>query len=241
MALINIITPETAGLALAQEIRQVPTGYELPLVMLTSITGSTSRQRARKLSAVAFLNKPVKPAELYEIFVNQWRPSPRIEQTRPKLTMTQTDLAQKKTLTILLAEDNLINQRVAVGLLKKLGIVADIANNGLEAIAALKEFRYELVLMDLQMPDLGGMEATRRIRDPEEDVLDHDVPIIALTANAMESDREACLQAGMNDYLAKPIDLAALSDKLALWLPVQKPAPCAAQPGKEESFASDRH
>jgi len=208
MALINIITPETAGLALAQEIRQVPTGYELPLVMLTSITGSTSRQRARKLSAVAFLNKPGKPAELYEIFVNQWRSSPRIEQTRPKLTMTQTDLAQKKPLTILLAEDNLINQKVALRILERLGYRADAVANGLEAVKAARRQPYDVILMDMHMPEMDGVEATRQIL--QEYSGEQPPFIIAMTAAAMPADKARCIAAGMEEFLAKPIQLNEL-------------------------------
>ena len=120
---------------------------------------------------------------------------------------------------ILLAEDNITNQQVAVGILKKLGLRAEAVANGAEALKALETLPYDLVLMDVQMPEMDGLEATRRIRDPRSAVQNHDIPVIAMTANAMQGDRERCLEAGMNDYLSKPISPRALADVLEKWLP----------------------
>ena len=120
---------------------------------------------------------------------------------------------------ILLVEDNIINQQVAVGILRKLGLNADAVANGAEAIAALKMIPYDLVLMDCMMPEMDGYEATRLIRDPGFAILNHEMPIIAMTANAMQGDREKCLAAGMNDYVSKPVDANALAEALSKWLP----------------------
>jgi CheY-like chemotaxis protein len=119
---------------------------------------------------------------------------------------------------ILLAEDNLINQDVAVSILRKKHIRVNAVGNGLEAIHALEQQDYQLVLMDMQMPEMDGLQATRVIRDRSSQVLNHQIPIIAMTANAMQRDQDACLQAGMNDYLSKPYTPADLLRKLAAWL-----------------------
>jgi CheY-like chemotaxis protein len=119
---------------------------------------------------------------------------------------------------ILLVEDNIINQKVALGILKKLGLRADAAANGLEALHALQTQPYDLVLMDIQMPEMDGLEATQHIRDSQTKVLDHEIPIIAMTANALPEDRERCHQAGMNDFIAKPVQAQVLSQVLEHWL-----------------------
>ena len=120
---------------------------------------------------------------------------------------------------VLVAEDSPVNQAVALGMLKRLGLRADAVGNGLEAIEALGRIPYDLVLMDLQMPVMDGLEATRRIRDASSQVLDRRIPVIAMTANAMQGDREICLQAGMDDYVAKPVKSETLAKTLARWLP----------------------
>jgi PAS domain S-box-containing protein len=129
------------------------------------------------------------------------------------------------TARILVAEDNATNQLVALGLLKKLGLRSDAVANGLETLRALESIPYDLVLMDVHMPEMDGFEATRAVRDPGSAVLDHGVPIVAMTANAMQGDRERCLRAGMDDYLSKPISAQALAEVLEAWL---KKAPAKA-------------
>jgi CheY-like chemotaxis protein/HPt (histidine-containing phosphotransfer) domain-containing protein len=120
---------------------------------------------------------------------------------------------------ILLAEDNLTNQQVALGILKKLGFTADVVASGVEALEALATTAYDVVLMDVQMPGMDGLKATRRLRSGRTGVLNPAVPIIAMTAHAMDGDREECLQAGMDDYVTKPVSPQALSDALDRWLP----------------------
>ncbi len=119
---------------------------------------------------------------------------------------------------LLLAEDNATNQLVALGILRKMGLDADTVSNGLEALVALETNRYDLVMMDVQMPEMGGLEAARLIRSSHSKVLDHQIPIIAMTANAMLGDRERCLAAGMNDYISKPISFQELRHTLGKWL-----------------------
>ncbi|MBI4631240.1 MAG: response regulator, partial [Chloroflexi bacterium] len=124
-------------------------------------------------------------------------------------------LGQRLPLKILLAEDNAVNQKLAVRLLERMGYRADIAANGLEVIAALERQRYDVILMDMQMPEMDGLDATRRIR--RELAPQVQPRIIAMTANAMQGDREMCLEAGMDDYVSKPIQVKDLQTALERW------------------------
>jgi CheY-like chemotaxis protein len=139
---------------------------------------------------------------------------------RPSGLITAHSIKEKKkvNLRVLIAEDNPTNQKVALGILRRLGCRADCVANGKEAIRALETVPYDFVLMDCQMPEMDGYEATRQIRSPESAVLDHSIPIIAMTANALAGDRKKCIDAGMNDYISKPVrpgDLGALIRKWA--------------------------
>ena len=119
---------------------------------------------------------------------------------------------------VLLVEDNITNQQVAAAMLKKMGMRVDAVADGAEAVRTLRDISYDIVLMDVQMPVMDGFEATRKIRDPKTKVLDHDIPIIAMTAHAMEGDKERCLSAGMNDYIPKPVSLQNLAQTLDKWI-----------------------
>jgi CheY-like chemotaxis protein len=124
-----------------------------------------------------------------------------------------------RNVRILIAEDNIVNQKVALGLLKKLGVRAEAVANGIEVIRALEMIHYDLVLMDVQMPEMDGYEATKQIRNPNSSVKNHTIPVIAMTANAMLGDRNICISAGMNDYISKPVLLDDLARVIEKWLP----------------------
>ena len=139
-------------------------------------------------------------------------------------SISSASLAHRQTVRILLAEDNAINQKVALGTLKKLGYAADVVGNGLEVLAALKRTSYNIIFMDCQMPEMDGFAASRQIRKVEENAGEPcpwtaPVHIIALTAIAMQGDREKCLAAGMDDYITKPVRLPEMQAALARWSP----------------------
>jgi signal transduction histidine kinase/DNA-binding response OmpR family regulator len=203
VAILDMHSPEMDGLALASEIRELRDARELPVVLLSSIGRRDAA--AERITPAAYLSKPIKPSHLLDTLLEvcaQHQPvdaSPAQRFSAP----TSAELAERSPVRILLAEDNAVNQKLALRLLAQLGYRADVAGNGLEVIAALERQPYDVVLMDVQMPELDGLEATRRIRE-------HWLPpagprIIAMTANAMQGDREDCLAAGMDDYVSKPI------------------------------------
>ncbi len=197
VAVLDMMMPDMDGLALAGEIRQHRSESELPLLLLTSL-GRLPQLQSGVFSAQ--LSKPLKASQLYNMLL-QLLTSGRAGEEEVE-TVTDGKRA-RSALRILLAEDNAMNQKVALRLLEQHGYRADVATNGVEAIEALERQPYDVVLMDVQMPELDGLDATRQIceRWPEE-TRPH---IVAMTANALPEDREACFAAGMNDYVAKPI------------------------------------
>ncbi len=130
------------------------------------------------------------------------------------VTRHTVDEKTKKKVQILLAEDNTVNQKVELKVLSKMGYRADAVANGQEAVEVLETIPYDLVLTDCQMPEMDGYEATRSIRDPRTDVRNHSIPMVAMTANAMKGDKEKCIEAGMDDYVSKPIDAKELSEAI---------------------------
>ena len=199
IAVVDLHMPELDGIALATALRASDKGADTPVVMLSSI-GVHERERE---AIAAFLVKPVKPSALHDAMATALAGHASSVPVRAAGPEVDRELGARHPLRILLAEDNPVNQKLAVRLLERLGYRADLATNGLEAIAAIEAARYDLVLMDVQMPEMDGLEATRRIRHRWPG--DAGPRIIAMTANAMDGDREACLAAGMDDYISKPI------------------------------------
>jgi PAS domain S-box-containing protein len=210
VAILDMQMPDMDGARLASELRKYRDRAALPLVLLTSVG---QRQRARGESEDAFsawLNKPIKPAALLEALqqvLGERHVTPRHPAPAPSA------VAAVRATSILVAEDNTINQKVIKLLLHRLGYRADVVGNGLEAVEALERQDYQVVLMDVQMPEMDGLEATRRLRQRFRGV--HAPYIIAMTANAMPGDRERCLEAGMDDYMPKPLEFETLAQVLA--------------------------
>jgi PAS domain S-box-containing protein len=206
LALLDMSMPDGDGLDLARQLHAHPATRELPLVLLTSLGQRPAG--ASEVALAACLAKPIKAALLYETLV-----AVASGQTRaPAPSAARAPASPKQALRVLVAEDHPINQRVVTRLLQHLGHHADVADNGAQAIERASRQHYDVVLMDIQMPEIDGLQAARAIvrrRGPQ------GLPrIIAMTANAMPGDREACLEAGMDGYLAKPIELRDLADAL---------------------------
>jgi CheY-like chemotaxis protein len=209
VAVLDMQMPEMDGVMLAREIRTLPGFDKLPLILLSSL-GQREVTSEKKLFRSA-LTKPVKPSQLFDLLAEIFKENEPASRSPikvvPKVVMERVGQSAR----VLLAEDNLVNQKVAVHMLAALGYRPDVAADGLEVLDALNRQAYDIILMDVQMPEMDGLEATRRIVAGQPDPLKRPW-IIALTANAVHGDREICLAAGMDDYLSKPLkkeDLAA--------------------------------
>jgi len=220
IALVDMQMPVMDGKTLGGKIKADPDLRDTLLVMLTSVGQRGDAHKFQQVGFSAYMTKPVKMSQLYDCLATVLGvASVGSEQTtRPIITRHTLMEDKKRRVRILVAEDNVVNQKVAVRILEKLGYRADAVANGQEAITALKKIGYDLVLMDVQMPEMNGFEATRIIRDPGSGVLRHDIPIVAMTAHALKGDRERCLEAGMDDYARKPVTALALSEILDRYL-----------------------
>ena len=209
LLLLDVQMPAMSGLELAAQLRK--TWPELPakIVLLNSVRRRTDMDLCLKLKIDGYISKPVKNSDVFKIIAKLFGFA-KVEAPQGN---TGQAAAAPRNLKILLAEDNPINQKVAARMLERLGHVLTFANNGKEALARAKTQNFDLILMDVQMPEMDGLEATRAIRDWEAGK--SHVPIIALTAHAMESHREECLAAGMDSYLAKPIRFDQLKLEIA--------------------------
>ncbi|KUJ73131.1 GAF domain-containing protein [Ruegeria profundi] len=210
LAILDMHMPDMDGTALATAIRKVRP--DLPLVLFSSL--GVRDVKSEEGLFTAFLSKPLKQSHLFDtlisIFAPKARRKPRRRVSSAKKS-TEPKLGEQHPLRILLAEDNLVNQKLATRLLEQMGYRCDVASNGVEALESLVRQTYDVVLMDVQMPEMDGLEASRRINAASFD----DRPrIVAMTANAMQGDREMCLAAGMDDYIAKPIRVERLVEAL---------------------------
>lgn len=204
VAILDMMMPDMDGVALAKEIRKYR--KDLPLILLSSVG-----QKGVPGLFEAVLNKPIKPANLYQVLSDTLA----ARQSREEAESLVAE-ANRNPMHILLAEDNVSNQRVTLQMLKKLGYRADAVANGAEALQALERQHYDLILMDIKMPVLGGIEATKMIRERWPN---NGPKIIAITAYALHGDKEKCLAAGMDDYIGKPVQKEELAEKLSKYVP----------------------
>lgn len=224
LAILDMHMPEMDGLALAKIMTSDPELRDIRLVMLSSVDGMDEREASRKNGIQCYLTKPIRQSALYDALLKVIDENDMYSRATSSKAMASVEEAPI-TLQgrILLVEDHPVNQAVALETLNNLGLKADLASTGIEALARLAENSYDLVLMDCHMPEMDGYEATVSIRQTEALSEDkHRLPIIALTANALDGDRQRCLSVGMDDYLSKPFNKRQLYDLLVRWLPQTK-------------------
>jgi PAS domain S-box-containing protein len=222
VAIIDMQMPGVDGESLGRRIRANQDLDRTALVMMTSVGHRGDAARLVGEGFSAYLVKPVRRSQLHDCLATVLgRTVKRSEEAcRPSALVTKHSLRedQRRRMRILVAEDNVSNQQVATGILRKLGLPSDAVSTGGDAVRALHTGRYSLVLMDLHMPDMDGISATRRIRELESSPESGRIPVIAMTASATEQDRRRCLEAGMDDFLTKPITPERLAHTLDLWL-----------------------
>jgi CheY-like chemotaxis protein len=222
IAVLDLQLPGTDGLSLTREIRQVPGTAEMPVVLLGSLGVRSDAPEIAALAYATCATKPIKPEQVCQA-IERALSGGKAAATTPSAKL-DPGLAERLPLDVLLCDDNAVNQKVAQRLLQQMGYQATLAGNGLEALAALDRRRYDLIFMDVMMPEMGGMEATRIIRERQHrpDRHPHYAPpivIVAMTASAMQGDREKCLDGGMDDYLAKPVRLEDVRAIVERWGP----------------------
>lgn len=247
LALLDMYMPEMDGETLGQKIKKDPDLKDTILVLMTSIGKRGDAKRLEEIGFAAYLTKPVKQSHLYDclVTVSGLKDKKPEKSTRSMFTRHTNYKKQRQTVRILLAEDNLTNQKVALNTLKKFGYNIDVVETGNEAVKAVKRIPYDIVLMDCQMPVMDGYTATAEIRswekkyngqdanrkgpshyppDPDATPLNRStkIPIIAMTAHALKGDREKCLRSGMDDYIPKPIHPKKLKEVIEKWLDISK-------------------
>jgi len=211
--------PDMDGLTLAGEIRKLPAGRHLPLLLLSSSRLRSDDLRPYDAGISIFVHKPIRPAQLLDALCRAMNIQLQREKKAPSAPVLDTNFAKRFPLRLLLADDNPINQKVGLSVLQKLGYRADVAHNGIEVLDALEKKAYDIIFLDVQMPEMDGLEATRRIC--ERWTGDRRPCIIAMTGNALTGDREKCLAAGMNDYISKPVRIGEIQSTLERWGPTR--------------------
>ncbi|SES62920.1 diguanylate cyclase (GGDEF) domain-containing protein [Nitrosomonas marina] len=238
VVILDFHMPEMDGLTLAKAIHDEPQLESLPLVMLSSDSITVDSDQSRQCGISYFLNKPVIQQKLLKCLLSLIGSQKNPVQNRSESESNSVGVSQISG-KLLLAEDNLINQEVGVGILRSIGCQVEVVNNGLEAVNAVSESEYDLILMDCHMPEMDGFEATRKIRELEKTRNTHKyIPIIALTADVQKGIVERCLDNGMDGYLSKPFNKKQLREQLEKWL-VDKSADQDKAPAKHFSSGGE--
>lgn len=225
VAILDMQMPGMDGLSLGKVIKADDKLKSVHLIMMTSMGQAGDARLFEKAGFAAYLMKPVGHSDLFDCLSTIISGDSKSQQKKAIITRHTVRELQRKNIRILLAEDNITNQQVATGILKKFGFMGvKTVSNGIQAVKALEESSYNLVLMDVQMPEMDGFEATRKIRKIESESGKKRIPIIAMTAHAMKKDRDNCISAGMDDYVSKPIDPKFFLEVLKRWLPGKKAA-----------------
>jgi signal transduction histidine kinase/HPt (histidine-containing phosphotransfer) domain-containing protein/BarA-like signal transduction histidine kinase len=217
--ILDLQLPDTEALALTAEIRKQPAGRYLPLLLLTSLRPGGDDVRPLPPGTAISIHKPIRPAQLLEALCRALSIQLQREKKAPATPLLDVELGRRLPLRLLLADDNPINQKVGLSVLNKLGYHADVATNGVEVLKALEQKAYDILFLDVQMPEMDGLEAARQICQKWS--ADKRPRIIAMTGNALIGDREKCLKAGMDDYISKPVRVAELQSALERWGPMK--------------------
>ncbi|WP_051920473.1 PAS domain-containing hybrid sensor histidine kinase/response regulator [Thermodesulfobacterium hydrogeniphilum] len=227
VAIIDYMMPVEDGFSLAKKLKAQEATASIRLILLTSLTRVGITNHIKEIGFEAFITKPVRQSQLYDCLavVMGLKKEKKVKEeeiliTQQVIKEVKREKKREKKKKILLVEDNPVNQKVAAVILEKLGYSVDIASNGKEAIEAVKNNTYDLILMDCQLPEMDGYEATKEIRKLEGNK--RHTPIIAMTAHALEGDKEKCLMAGMDDYISKPVRKEKLEEVLKKWLKEEK-------------------
>ncbi|MEQ2007967.1 MAG: response regulator [Limisphaerales bacterium] len=212
---LDLQLPEMDGLTLAQFVRRVPGCDATPLLLLTDTRLRSDDPRPGAVGISLYVYKPIRPAQVFDALVRAVENKPRTDKKSPVTSEFDSTMAERLPLRLMLADDNIINQKVGVKMLQRLGYRPEVAANGVEVLKLLEQQPFDLIFLDVQMPEMDGFEAARRIHlqwpDPRRPRL------VAMTGNALEGDREKCLSAGMDDYVAKPVRITELQAVIERW------------------------
>jgi CheY-like chemotaxis protein len=235
LALLDYQMPEMDGITLARAVKGDPALASVRLILLTSFGYRGQSDEAQRAGFEAYLLKPIRQSQLYDCIATVMGTT--VDTSSGCLITPHTLAGAQAQLRVrgLLAEDNGVNQKVAIRMLEKFGCRVDVVANGLEAVEASGRIAYDFILMDCQMPEMDGYEATMTIRQREAHSGRH-IPIIAMTANAMQGDRERCLAAGMDDYVSKPVQSVELVNVLQKWIPCHNSVSPEATPTVPQSM-----